>query len=146
MNEMTLPSRHKIQNSSPGGLSRARYVSGTEVPTILNPDHIARHVILASSRIGVIKSLYQEVYAVLFTCQLNLEIRSLWSIISPESCIGLLNEWGFRPYLCTYRLNRWDEWDDTTVQTQDSKIKYKQFSSSEAGNCVNNSSFDWIKK
>ena len=41
------------------------------------------------------------------------------------------NESGFRPLLCTYRLN-WDrrtfwwwlgEWDDTVLQTQDSKFK-----------------------
>ena len=41
------------------------------------------------------------------------------------------NEWGFRPPLCTYRINWamrtpwgwWDEWDDTALQTQDSKFK-----------------------
>ena len=41
------------------------------------------------------------------------------------------NEWGFRPPLCTYRLNWtmrnswgwWDEWDDTALQTQDSKFE-----------------------
>ena len=42
------------------------------------------------------------------------------------------NEWGFRPPLCTYRLNRarrtsrerwWDEWDDTALQTQDAKFE-----------------------
>ena len=40
------------------------------------------------------------------------------------------NESGFRPILCTYRLNWaritswgwWDEWDDTTFQIQDSKF------------------------
>ena len=42
-----------------------------------------------------------------------------------------LNESGFRPLLCTYRLNWarrtswgwWDEWNDTALQTQDSKFK-----------------------
>ena len=42
-----------------------------------------------------------------------------------------LNESGFRPPLCTYRLNWarrtswgwWDEWDDTVLQTQDSKFE-----------------------
>ena len=42
-----------------------------------------------------------------------------------------MNEWGFRPPLCTYRLNWgrrtswgwWDEWDDTALQTQDSKFE-----------------------
>ena len=41
------------------------------------------------------------------------------------------NESGFRPPLCTYRLNCarrtswgwWDEWDDTVLQTQDSKFE-----------------------
>ena len=41
------------------------------------------------------------------------------------------NKSGFRPPLCTYRLNWtrrtswgwWDEWDDTALQTQDSKFK-----------------------
>ena len=40
------------------------------------------------------------------------------------------NEYGFRPPLCTYRLNWarktswwwWDNWDDTVLQTQDSKF------------------------
>ena len=41
------------------------------------------------------------------------------------------NESGFRPHLCTYRLNWarktswgwWNEWDDTVLQTQDSKFE-----------------------
>ena len=41
------------------------------------------------------------------------------------------NESGFRPHLCTYRLNWdrrtswgwWDDWDDTLLQTQDSKFE-----------------------
>ena len=41
------------------------------------------------------------------------------------------NESGFRPSLCTYRLNWarrtswgwWDDWDDTVLQTQDSKFE-----------------------
>ena len=41
------------------------------------------------------------------------------------------DESGFRPPLCTYRLNRarrtswgwWDDWDDTVLQTQDSKFE-----------------------
>ena len=41
------------------------------------------------------------------------------------------NESGFRPPLCTYRLNWarrtswgwWDDWDDTVLQTQDSKCE-----------------------
>ena len=41
------------------------------------------------------------------------------------------NDSGFRPLLCTYRLNWarrtswgwWDDWDDTVLQTQDSKFE-----------------------
>ena len=44
---------------------------------------------------------------------------------------GKWNESGFRPHLCTYRLNWarrtswgwWDDWDDTVLQTQDSKFE-----------------------
>ena len=45
-------------------------------------------------------------------------------------CQTWINEWGFRPHVCTSRLNWakrttwgwWDEWDDTSLQTQDSKF------------------------
>ena len=45
--------------------------------------------------------------------------------------MGKWNESGFRPPLCTYRLNWarrtswgwWDDWDDTVLQTQDSKFE-----------------------
>ena len=48
--------------------------------------------------------------------------------------LGYGNKWnesGFRPPLCTYRLNWarrtswgwWDDWDDTALQTQDSKFE-----------------------
>ena len=47
------------------------------------------------------------------------------------SCVKKWNESGFRPLLCTYRLNWarrtswgwWDDWDDTVLQTQDSKFE-----------------------
>ena len=57
-----------------------------------------------------------------------------WPSIS-EFCNGCpnrkWNESGFRPPLCTYRLNWarrtswgwWDDWDDTVLQTQDSKFE-----------------------
>ena len=49
----------------------------------------------------------------------------------PISCTWKWNESGFRPPLCTYRLNWarrtswgwWDDWDDTVLQTQDSKFE-----------------------
>ena len=48
-----------------------------------------------------------------------------------EPCVMKWNESGFRPPLCTYRLNWarrtswgwWDDWDDTVHQTQDSKFE-----------------------
>ena len=48
-----------------------------------------------------------------------------------ESPLLKWNVSGFRPPLCTYRLNWarrtswgcWDEWDDTALQTQDSKFE-----------------------
>ena len=48
-----------------------------------------------------------------------------------RTCKMKWNESGFRPPLCTYRLNWarrtswgwWDEWDDTVLQTQDSKFE-----------------------
>ena len=51
--------------------------------------------------------------------------RKLWKKIMKW------NESGFRPPLCTYRLNWakrtswgwWDDWDDTVLQTQDSKFE-----------------------
>ena len=51
-------------------------------------------------------------------------------IIQARCLMQWMNEWGLRPPLCTYRLNWirrtssecWDEWDDTALQTQDSKF------------------------
>ena len=51
--------------------------------------------------------------------------------IPTSQCMGKWNESGFRPPLCTYRLNWarrtswgwWDDWDDTVLQTQDSKFE-----------------------
>ena len=52
-------------------------------------------------------------------------------LILPVSYICKWKESGFRPPLCTYRLNWarrtswgwWDDWDDTVLQTQDSKFE-----------------------
>ena len=49
----------------------------------------------------------------------------------PEQKWTVRNEWGFRPPLCTYKLNWarrtswgwWDEWDDTALQKQYSNFK-----------------------
>ena len=55
-----------------------------------------------------------------------------WSWAYIMTCCGQKwNESGFRPPLCTYRLNWarrtswgwWDDWDDTVLQTQDSKFE-----------------------
>ena len=55
--------------------------------------------------------------------------KCLWYI--GLSLLMKWNESGFRPPLCTYRLNWarrtswgwWDDWDDTVLQTQDSKFE-----------------------
>ena len=68
------------------------------------------------------------------------------------------NKWGFRP-LCTYKLNwsrriswrRWDQWDDTALQTHDSKIEPRR---SEAEHTTSRSRrlatilnlYDWARK
>ena len=52
-------------------------------------------------------------------------------VITSWGCVKKWNESGFRPPLCTYRLNWarrtswgwWDDWDDTVLQTQDSKFE-----------------------
>ena len=57
--------------------------------------------------------------------------RELLSQFSTCSGWNKWNESGFRPPLCTYRLNWarrtswgwWDDWDDTVLQTQDSKFE-----------------------
>ena len=51
--------------------------------------------------------------------------------VNHEMYASKWNESGFRPPLCTYRLNWarrtswgwWDDWDDTVLQTQDSKFE-----------------------
>ena len=53
---------------------------------------------------------------------------------------GKWNESGFRPPLCTYRLNWarrtswgwWDDWDDTVLQTKDSKFEPWRFNAEHA--------------
>ena len=52
-------------------------------------------------------------------------------VIETQLQVSKWNESGFRPPLCTYRLNWarrtswgwWDDWDDTVLQTQDSKFE-----------------------
>ena len=55
----------------------------------------------------------------------------VFSVWGPKYEMVKWNESGFRPPLCTYRLNWarrtswgwWDDWDDTVLQTQDSKFE-----------------------
>ena len=67
----------------------------------------------------------------LFSLTIKCVCRStINGITSSQGCCKW-NESGFRPPLCTYRLNWakrtsrgwWDEWDDTVLQTQDSKFE-----------------------
>ena len=87
------------------------------------------------------KIVYKIVKTANFPVQLKtrgIRIRKLWLCDrSLEFCkmyYGLHRKWnesGFRPPLCTYRLNWarrtswgwWDDWDDTVLQTQDSKFE-----------------------
>ena len=56
---------------------------------------------------------------------------NVYSFHHHRRCWPKWNESGFRPPLCTYRLNWarrtswgwWDDWDDTVLQTQDSKFE-----------------------
>ena len=65
------------------------------------------------------------------TVSLSLPKRFISTDLSPNDIQMKWNGSGFRPLLCTYRLNWarrtswgwWDEWDDTALQTQDSKLK-----------------------
>ena len=69
-------------------------------------------------------------------CTISLMIVHDWTSKLPWTFwllqpIKKWNESGFRPPLCTYRVNWarrtsrrwWDDWDDTVLQTQDSKFE-----------------------
>ena len=64
---------------------------------------------------------FYNIFASVFTFIMALDNSMKWK----------WNESGFRPPLCTYRLNWarrtswgwWDDWDDTVLQTQDSKFE-----------------------
>ena len=57
--------------------------------------------------------------------------KSVKTLGNLHSYLWKWNESGFRPPLCTYRLNWarrtswgwWDDWDDTVLQTHDSKLE-----------------------
>ena len=61
-------------------------------------------------------------------CGVWFNVRPMMAILTHQK---KWNESGFRPPLCTYRLNWarrtswgwWDDWDDTVLQTQDSKFE-----------------------
>ena len=63
------------------------------------------------------------------TLALHWTARPGWRVW--QEAVRKWNESGFRPPLCTYRLNWarrtswgwWDDWDDTVLQTQDSKFE-----------------------
>ena len=74
-------------------------------------------------------------YVGLWYPRITINIYRYFSIPFKSGCVLELewkwNESGFRPPLCTYRLNWarrtswgwWDDWDDTVLQTQDSKFE-----------------------
>ena len=59
------------------------------------------------------------------------DVTKWWQYYLISQPVKKWNESGFRPPLCTYRLNWarrtswgwWDDWDDTVLQTQDSKFE-----------------------
>ena len=57
-------------------------------------------------------------------------------------------KWNFRPHLCTYRLNSasgwWDQWDDTALQTQNSKFEPWRVRKSMPSLCRGGSPQYWI--
>ena len=69
-----------------------------------------------------------QIYCMLSFPLVNVTVR-VFMIITTKKMKW--NESGFRPPLCTYRLNWarrtswgwWDDWDDTVLQTQDSKFE-----------------------
>ena len=90
---------------------------------------------ISRSRWNGSSSLYTDVCRVAVWVGLILSFRGLPRNSSSRWFYHLGNEkWnesGFRPPLCTYRLNWarrtswgwWDDWDDTVLQTQDSKFE-----------------------
>ena len=65
---------------------------------------------------------------------MTLKVLSVFTLIELATLFTSKMKWnesGFRPPLCTYRLNWarrtswgwWDDWDDTVLQTQDSKFE-----------------------
>ena len=64
----------------------------------------------------------------LFFISILVLVNCLWVFIMQLPAPNEWNESGFRPPLCTYRLNwarrtSWGWWDDTVLQTQDSKFE-----------------------
>ena len=102
--------------------------SGADVVTTLN-----RHLFNVSCLLGCTRHfMYTSTILPDFLC-LNFcsqthftseQIQDI-SLINFDR-VEFMNKWDFRPPLCTYRLNSWgwwDEWDDTALQTQDSKFE-----------------------
>ena len=73
--------------------------------------------------------VFQYIYS--FRRQFRRQFSTVFHVIFQAPSAGKWNESGFRPPLCTYRLNWarrtswgwWDDWDDTVLQTQDSKFE-----------------------
>ena len=116
MNEMTLPSRHRIRPRS----SMLSFGHGGCPQCWIGIDFALRIEYISFG--DVLECLIYShpwIYPRTIFCQMP-------AVGTPEKIKW--NESGFRPPLCTYRLIRaritywgwWDEWDDTALQTQDS--------------------------
>ena len=101
--------------------------------------YMPRFTIIYGNNIRSIFFLYascQRIRHVFWTSAAPVNVQGAWETSLLRYA---MNEWlemrwnesGFRPPLCTYRLNWanrtpwgwWDEWDDTLLQTQDSKFE-----------------------
>ena len=68
----------------------------------------------------------------LYRCVVNNYAHHKWCTETVLPWVNKWNESGFRPPLCTYKLNWarrtswgwWDDWDDTVLQTQDLKFEH----------------------
>ena len=106
---MTLPSRQRMRNSNPGGLRPSTLPLGHRD----SPQYLVWQVDGEKTFLFLSNSRDRK------TSPEHSRERQKW------------NESGFRPPLCTYRLNWaritswgwWDDWDDTVLQTQDSKFE-----------------------
>ena len=83
-----------------------------------------------SFKYGILPQFLKELRGMIIVNFVNFKNLIYVKLYGPL-IVNKWNESGFRPPLCTYRLNWarrtswgwWDDWDDTVLQTQDSKFE-----------------------